>query len=146
MKRGLVLVEGQTEERFVNECLAPYMQDKGLLLLPTIVKTKRIVGGAHVKGGIGSFNQVQRDLRHLLHDTNALVITTLIDYYALPAEFPGRSERAGGHAKERVEQIEAAWAASVGDTRFVPHLVLHELEAWVYADRPASSHGCSTTT
>jgi hypothetical protein len=31
MKRGLVLVEGQTEERFVNEGLAPYVLAKGLL-------------------------------------------------------------------------------------------------------------------
>lgn len=29
MKRGLVLVEGQTEERFVNECLAPYLLERG---------------------------------------------------------------------------------------------------------------------
>jgi hypothetical protein len=30
MKRGLVLVEGQTEERFVNECLGPYLLEKRL--------------------------------------------------------------------------------------------------------------------
>lgn len=39
MKRGLVLVEGQTEERFINECLAPYLLAKGLILeRPTIVR------------------------------------------------------------------------------------------------------------
>jgi hypothetical protein len=134
MKRGLVLVEGQTEERFINECLGPYLLDRGLTLQPTIVKTKRVVGGPHFKGGVGSFNQVQRDLGHLLHDTNASVITTLFDYYALPAEFPGMTARAVGSAKARVEQVEAAWASSVCDPRFVPHLVLHELEAWVFAD------------
>jgi hypothetical protein len=31
MKRGLVLVEGQTEERFVNECLEPYLSARNLL-------------------------------------------------------------------------------------------------------------------
>jgi len=133
MKRGLALVEGQTEERFVNECLAPYLLERGLALKPTIVKTKRVMSGPHVKGGVVSFQQVQRDLGHLLHDTHATVITTLLDYYALPAEFPGMADRAGGTARARVEHVEAAWAASVGDSRFVPHLVLHELEAWVYA-------------
>jgi hypothetical protein len=33
-----------------------------------------------------------------------------------------------------VEHVETAWAAAVGDRRFVPHLVLHEFETWVYAD------------
>jgi hypothetical protein len=38
MKRGLVLVEGQTEERFVDELLVPYLLAKGLVLVPTVVK------------------------------------------------------------------------------------------------------------
>jgi len=134
MKRGLVLVEGQTEERFVNECLASYLLARGLARATTIVKTKRVVGASHVAGGVHSYGQVQRDLGLLLHDTNASVITTLLDYYALPADFPGLRARAPGSPQARVEQLEAAWAASIGDARFVPHLALHELEAWVYAD------------
>ena len=70
MKRGLVLVEGQTEERFVNECLGPHLLAKGLALVPTIVKTKRAVGGAHFKGGVTGYGQVRRDLGLLLHDTS----------------------------------------------------------------------------
>jgi hypothetical protein len=134
MKRGLVLVEGQTEEQFVDDCLAPYLLAKGLVLGTTIVKTKRVVGGSHAKGGVLSYGQVRRDLGFLLHDTNASVITTLLDYYALPTDFPGMDDRPAGTAKDRVEHVEATWAGSVGDTRFVPHLVLHELEAWVYAE------------
>jgi Domain of unknown function (DUF4276) len=111
MKRGLVLVEGQTEERFVGECLGPYLAAKGL----------------------GSYSQVRRELGFLLHDTGASVITTLLDYYALPPEFPGMADRSARSPKDRFMHVEAAWAASVGDTRFVPHLALHEFEAWVYA-------------
>jgi hypothetical protein len=69
----------------------------------------------------------------LLHDTGASVITTLLDYYALPADFPGMGNRPMGSPASRVMHVEARWAASVGDARFVPHLVLHEFEAWVYA-------------
>jgi hypothetical protein len=73
MKRGLVLVKGQTEERFVNECLAPYLLAKGLLLeRPTIVTTKRVAGGSNFKGGISSYGPVQRDLQRLLHDGYAI--------------------------------------------------------------------------
>jgi len=135
MKRGLVLVEGQTEERFVNECLAPYLLDKGLILeRPMIVATRRIAGGPNFKGGIRSYGQVQRDLQRLLHDGHASMITTVLDYYALPHDFPGMRDRPPGSPRSRVEHVEAAWAAAVGDRRFVPHLTLHEFEAWVYAD------------
>jgi hypothetical protein len=135
MKRGLVLVEGQTEERFVNECLAPYLLDKGLILeRPTIVATKRVAGGPHFKGGISSHGQVQRDLQRLLHNGHASVITTVFDYYALPKDFPGMRDRPSESPRSRVDHVEAAWAAAVADRRFVPHLALHEFETWVYAD------------
>jgi len=129
-----VLVEGQTEERFVNECLAPYLLAKELVLSSTIVKTKRVVGGPHFKGGLWSYSKVRRDLGLLLHDSNASVITTLFDYYALPTDFPGMTDRPAGRPRDRVEHVESAWATSVGDVRFVPHVVLHEFEAWVYAE------------
>lgn len=133
MKRGLVLVEGQAEERFVTECLAPYFLAKGLVLATTIVKTKRAVGGPHFKGGVLNYGQVRRDAGLLLRDTNAVLITTLLDYYALPKDFPGMSDRPAGSSRDRIEHVEAAWATAVEDTRFLPHLVLHEFEAWVYA-------------
>jgi hypothetical protein len=135
MKRGLVLVEGQTEERFVNDCLTPYLFAKGLVLeRPTIVKTKVVAGGRNFKGGVRTYSKVQRDLGRLLHETNAAVITTMFDYYALPADFPGMQNRPERSPRDRVEHVEAEWAALVGDRRFIPHLVLHEFEAWVFAD------------
>ena len=134
MKRGLVLVEGQTEERFVNECLGPYFATQGLFLIATIVKTKRVVGAPHFEGGVASYGQVRRDLGLLLRDSDASVITTLLDYYALPSDFPGMRDRPDGSPTQRVAHVETAWAAAVADRRFVPHLALHEFEAWVYAD------------
>jgi hypothetical protein len=118
MKRGLVLVEGQTEERFVNECLRPYLLAKGLILEgPTIVETKRVAGGPNFKGGVSDYPKVRRHLERLLHDTHASVITTVLDYYALPKDFPGMRDRPSGSPCSRVEHVEAAWAAAVGDHR-----------------------------
>ena len=133
VKRGLVLVEGQTEERFVNECLEPHLRAQGLFVVPKIVTTKRVAAGADFKGGVASYGHVQGDLVRLLHDSNASVVTTLLDYYALPDAFPGMANRPAGSARDRVAHVEAAWAVLVGDPRFVPHLALHELEAWVFA-------------
>ncbi len=40
----------------------------------------------------------------------------------------------------RVEHVEKALADAVGSERFVPHLVLHEIEAWVLADCSRLAH------
>jgi hypothetical protein len=45
-------------------------------------------------------------------------------------------DRPAGSPTVRVEHVEATWAASVRDRRFLPHIVLHELEAWIYAAPP----------
>jgi hypothetical protein len=135
MKRGLVLVEGQTEERFVNECLTPHLLTCGLAIeRATVVTTKRNVGAPYSKGGVVRYKQVQNDLRRLLNDSNVSVITTLFDYYALPDDFPGMADRPAGSPRDRVHHVEAAWSRAVGDRRFIPHLVHHEFEAWIYAD------------
>src|SRR6185295_15198810 len=102
MKRGLVLVEGQTEERFVTECLAPYLLPKQLALIPTIVATRRPAGRPHFKGGVVSYGQIQRDLGLLLRDSDVAIVTTLLDYYALPDDFPGMADRPAASAVQRV--------------------------------------------
>lgn len=133
MKRGLALVEGQTEERFVNECLGPHLGERGLFVTPKIVTTKVVAAGPDFKGGVAKYEHVQRDLGRLLHDSNASVVTTLLDYYALPRSFPGMVNRPGGNARTRAAHVEHAWAAAIEDPRFLPNLALHELEAWVFA-------------
>lgn len=136
MIRGLILVEGQTEEQFVKEGLSPHLQRRtGLWLIPTIVDTKRVKSGANFKGGLNSFDQVRRDLPRLLGDTNAKVITTLFDYYGLPTDFPGMANRPNGTARQKVDHVQSAFGAAFSDDRrFIPFLALHEFEAWLFAD------------
>ena len=61
----------------------------------------------------------------------------MLDYYALPNDVPGMSTRPQGNAIERVEAVEAAIDANVGDTRFRSYLALHEFEALLYSDPAA---------
>lgn len=85
--RALVLVEGQTEERFVKDVLAPAFWSRGLYLSPTILVTKRVKDGPNFKGGVTRFARFENDLRELLRSGGA-VVTTILDYYRLPADFP----------------------------------------------------------
>lgn len=132
MKRVFIYVEGQTEETFVRDVLAPYLLQKcAIFLIPTLARTKRTKAGQTFKGGIVSYEQVKRDVQNLLTDSNVAIVTTMIDYYALPDNFPGKQALSGGSPYDRVHHLEAAFQKDVGHHRFLPFLVLHEFEAFV---------------
>jgi predicted ATPase len=101
MKRCLILVEGRTEEVFVKSCLAAHLKSHSLAPTPKIITTKQVKNGPNFKGGIHGYAQVKDDLRRLLGDSGAAGITTVIDYYALPADFPGMNNRPRGAPRAR---------------------------------------------
>lgn len=132
-KKVLVLVEGQTEEGFVKRVLGPYLSTKQIFLIPTIIKTKREVRGPDHKGGVNSYEQVKKDLRPLFNDSSANIVTTMIDYYALPSDFPGYDQRPNGTCFQRIEFMEIQFSTDINQTKFLPYLQLHEFEALVFA-------------
>lgn len=71
MKRLLILVEGPTEERFVNLVIRDHLLARSITAIPRILLTKRVDSGPNFKGGVTNWNQIKRDLRNLLGDTNA---------------------------------------------------------------------------
>ncbi len=133
MKRVLILVEGQTEETFVRDLLEPHLSRRGVFPVPILAKTKRTPSGQTFKGGIPSYQKVRRDLLRLLGDTGAILVTTMIDYYGLPEDFPGKDSLPGGSPYERVAHLEKAFRDDIGHPRFLPFLVLHEFEALLFA-------------
>jgi hypothetical protein len=128
-----LLVEGQTEESVVNNVLEPYLAARGWAVSVSLVKTKRPAAGPAHKGGVTRWAKLEVDIRLLLRDSSLDVLTTLFDYYAFPEDSPGMSTRPVGTPYERVEHVESALALAIGDRRFLPHVVLHELETWVFA-------------
>lgn len=131
-RRLHLLVQGQTEETVVRDVVEPYLRARGYWVTQSVLVTKKPAGRAWHHGGVTSWGQIERDVRHLLGDSSLDVLTTVIDYYAFPSDAPGMDDRPTAGPVERVCHVEEAVAA-VGDRRFVPHLVLHELEAWVFA-------------
>ena len=81
---------------------------------------------------------MQKDItRRLREDAGADVyFTTMIDLYALHADFPGCSaaERLRFDPYQRVESLEAAWREATSDSRFIPFIQLHEFESYLFAD------------
>ena len=132
MRRVHLLVEGQTEEIIADAVFRPHLESLGCTVSVSILETKRPAGGGKHRGGVSHWSRISRDLRLLLA-SNFDVVTTLIDYYGFPSDAPGMADRPAAGAYERVAHVERALANVVGDARFLPNLVVHETEAWVFA-------------
>ncbi len=130
MLKVLVLVEGQSEERFVKDLLSAHLSLRGVFMIPKIVSTKVVKAGPNFRGGLNSFGQLSRDLKLLLQDSSAKCITTLIDLYAIPSDFPGFAEANTSKTVDaRLAILRKRLSERFPDKRFLPYFSTHEFEA-----------------
>lgn len=134
MTRLLMLVEGQSEEIFVKHTLAPHLAQHGVFVQsPIVLWTKRLPSGGGFRGGVSNWNQIRRSLLPLTRDGDAW-ISTLLDLYGLPEDFPGLPEALGaGDPRGKVAALQARFAEELNHQRFIPFLALHEFEAWLFS-------------
>ena len=133
-RRLYITVEGATERKFADEVLKPHLANYSIDVRSRVVLTNRKLGK---RGGLFDFAKIRDDLRRLMQDdrSDEAAFTTMIDLYALPAEFPGWPEaRKKAIAVQRVAILETAFRAEMRDERFWPHIQLHEFEALLYCD------------
>jgi hypothetical protein len=139
MKKILVLVEGQTEEAFVKNVLSPYFWNKQIFCIPKIAVTKLVKSGPHFKGGIVSYEKVKNDIKRLLRDSSATMVTTMIDYYGFASLVPFKNAIRGRSGSDRVQSLEELFRKDIDDSRFLPYLQLHEFEAMVFVSPEAAA-------
>jgi hypothetical protein len=132
MSRVLILVEGQTEETFIRDVLAPYFLPRGIYCIPKLATTKRVKSGPHFKGGITSYPKVKNDIDRLLGDTGAAVVTTMIDYYGFSSIAPYKNSITGKSCFDRVASLEKLFKDNINNPKFLPYLQTHEFEALVF--------------
>ncbi len=137
MSRVLALVEGQTEETFVRDMLAPHLGLQGVWLTGYLAKRRGT-------GGVPSWSQFMPDLLKLLkEDTNAHV-TMMIDFYAMPDDWPGRVAAAAMTYPANVQHVEtevltkvsAKLGSGFNPARLLPYAQCHEYEALLFSDPP----------
>lgn len=131
MKKVLVLVEGQSEEWFVKNILNSNFNQKNIFFIPTILTTKRVLSGPNYKGGVSTYTKINRELLKLFNDSSATIVTTMLDYYRIPADFPGFNEKPSGDCYQRVKFLEDKFYRDVNRRNFIPYLQLHEFEALI---------------
>ena len=138
MARLYLFAEGRTEQTFADTVLKPHLAECGVYMNKPV-----LIAHAHKKhrtyrGGGREFRPMQNDIcRFLKQDaSNDAFFTSMIDLYALHKGFPGieEAERYRSDPYRRVEALEASWAEETDDPRFVPHIQLHEYEAYLFTD------------
>ncbi len=132
----IAIVEGKTEQVFVESVLAPYLAHKKIYMSATQVSKPG------EKGGDVRFVRVQRDLGIHLKQRADTYVTTLIDYYGTK-EWPGLDTlgqnltpaQISEHLNQATQdEVNTLFAEQRAAERFIPFVVLHEFEALLFSD------------
>ena len=138
-----IVVEGQTEQTFVRDVLAPQMAYEGIYLHSVLI------GKPGHKGGDIHFDRAKNDIGIFLRQRNDTYISTMFDYFRIDSKWPGKVEvrrqiRKGATltAIQKAEILEAATRNEIvrtfsgcdSENRFVPYIEMHEFEALLFSD------------
>ena len=144
MARLYLFAEGRTEQTFADTVLKPYLAEYGVFMSKPV-----LIAHAHKKhrthrGGGRNFQAMQKDIVRFLKQDSAedAFFTSMIDLYALHKGFPGvgEAEQYRNNPYRRVEILEESWARETNDPRFMPHIQLHEYEAYLFSEASVLSH------
>lgn len=143
MIRVRIICEGQTEEEFVNNMLADHLHKYGVHPIPIVVRKS-----GH-RGGDVRYQRIFVNVRNSLLQERKCYCSTLIDYYGLPIDFPGKRE---SETKTVLSEIADTFNASlenalrndIGENslqRFIPYVQMHEFEALLFSDPERFANG-----
>lgn len=142
MTRLIVHVEGPTEETFVNEVLSEHLYQSGFIDVGA-----RIIGKARARarrGGIVSWEAAREGMLNHLSQDQSWHVNTMVDFYAMPNDWPGRSNASVGvlSSSQKANVIEDALLEDVCNEmgtnfhpdRFIPYVMMHEFEAMLFSE------------
>lgn len=127
MKRLVFIVEGDTEIILVEKIIVPYLISLGFsnaMHAQTIITNRK----QHKKGGVQNYEKFKNEIIRTLAQGN-VIVTTLIDFFRLPTDFPNYSPDA-----TKIDRIEILDDFDSTDN-LVPYIQLHELEALMFSGR-----------
>ena len=125
MKRGIYFIaEGSTEVEFIESSLRQYFFDKQIFDIR-----------AFDMGGSNSYRRYYKDVTTFLKKEKDIIVTSLIDFFRLPNDFPGydAAKKLNG-STQQIEFIENQISTRVDDPRFVPYIQLHEFEGLLFTN------------
>lgn len=137
MRDVIVICEGQTEREFCRSVVAPGLHGANVSLAGTLVgKPQR------KRGGIREWNVYKQEILSLAKQRSDRHIGVLVDYYAMPDSWPGRTTAPSKPHANRGLHVEDALRndleSDIGD-RFVPCVQLHEFESLLFVKPEATA-------
>lgn len=131
MPRLIFIVEGDCEQRFINEHLVSYLSLKfpGVPMHAQKITTNR---KKNVRGGNVNYELLKNEVRRTFAQGGVL-ITTFLDFFRLPTDYPGFTVDV-----KQIGRIETAiredCAAIIPPTSFLPYIQKHEFETLLFAN------------
>ncbi|HSX85669.1 MAG TPA: DUF4276 family protein [Cellvibrio sp.] len=131
----ITIVEGKTEQIFIESILAPYLIEKKVIIKATQVSKPG------QKGGDVKFSRAVKDIGNHLKQRSETYVSTFVDYYGIK-EWPGLdkvplqatpTEIAEAVNAETRKTVAQSYPQLRTDTRFIPYLAVHEFEALLFS-------------
>lgn len=132
----IAIVEGKTEQVFIERVLRPYLASKNIFISATQVSKPG------QKGGDVKFSRVSQDIGNHLKQRSDTFVTVFVDYYGIK-EWPALDELNERHTPQQIaqllcqatrEQVLSLFGAQQPDQRFIPYMAMHEFEALLFSD------------
>jgi hypothetical protein len=133
----VVLVEGQTELKFVKQLLAPDMSERGVYLTPILLDKPG------EKGGDVKFARARNDIGRHLKQRGDTWVTLLVDYYGIRTDWPGytESKQQPDHIQKAAivnhataKRVQELFPDENQERRFIPYVSMYEIEALYFSD------------
>jgi hypothetical protein len=141
MKFLNIIVEGSSEETFVNDVLVKHFASLNIFVSARKIKTGwDRINGKPAKGGLLKYIKFRNDvLRWLQSDRYQpkFWYTSMIDLYAFPKDdqSPYTKEiQMIPDPYEKINALESAIYKDINHSQFIPYVQLHEFEAFVLVD------------
>ena len=130
MKRLIIVVEGQTEEEFVKEILAPYLLKQQIFSVTPI----KIATSKTAKGGFVNFIHLKNDASKYLKE-NGTIVSMFVDFFRLPNSVPNYNSCINGNilADDKINCLEIAISNEINHPNFVPYIQKHEFESLLFS-------------
>ncbi|MDU9376525.1 hypothetical protein McpSp1_11460 [Methanocorpusculaceae archaeon Sp1] len=123
-------VEGKTEQAFIKQILQPDLEILGYTVSAQINLTSQ-----DSFGGLSHYEQFKTNTLRIKKNAPDCLLTTMIDLYGLPNDFPGMSESDNiENPYEKVTYLETELANDLNIENFIPYIQLHEFEALLFSD------------
>lgn len=141
MKYLQIIVEGSSEENFVNDVLAHHFAPLNIFIATRKIRTGwDSINKKPAKGGVSKYSKFRNDVLRWIEsdkDRAHTYYTSFIDLYAFPTDSESPYTKLIREIEDPYKKIlalENAIGLNINHPKFIPYVQLHEFEAFLLVD------------